>query len=191
MFEEILKKAEDDPDWIEKSKKRLQELIEPTPQFFKDILSLYRVNLPIYLVPYWVVQEFSDDMVAVATYWVVKYPHTPLGILIASDMWISKIKNPNLAKLKELLHEIGHHLFYEREREYRRRRLEELKNQRITLVRFEIENRIEKWVKDQWKELRKYVNKSRTGWKRGLSFDDVLSQFKYNHDIYKDLYRVE
>jgi hypothetical protein len=180
-----------------RAKHYLSELSDPVPKFFKEIMMLYGVDLPIYLVPRWALLHFTDED-AVGYYWIDAETCRPLGILIAKDVLMNGYRNPNLSRLKTLLHEIAHHLFHKEAVEFARKAIEEHKaslgsndllNSWAYLIKFGIENRIEKWVRDQWRELRKFINSSYTGWRRGVDFEHVKRSFKYNHYRYLSLFR--
>ena len=176
---------------LEKEAEFLSQISSPIPQFFKDVMSLYGVDLPLYLVPQAIIWQFTDED-AVGHFWVDKtvLPHKPLGILIANDEWQVKYKNPHLARLKALLHEIGHYLFHEEAMKFFATLQRRRPSTASWYAKMGIENRIEKWVKDQWRELKRYVNAKRNNWKKGMSFKQIREEFKYDHDRYRTLFQI-
>lgn len=181
----------------DKTKQKLRKLSEPIPEFIQQVLSLYDVNIPVFFVPWGVILQFAEED-AVGHLWTDPLANKkPLGILIACDKSLEKYKNKNLALLMTVLHEIAHLKLHDAQMKFLKEAVERHKNllekeegarSLHFLLKFGMENRIEKWVKSEWRKLRRFVNIRRTGWKRGLSFDQVRKLFKYDESEYYELF---
>lgn len=165
---------------IQRTRRKLEELSKPLPEILQDIARLYDIDKKtIYYVPHATVMQFAEPNV-VAHVWR-DYPpqRRALGILVAYDIWKTKYKNKNLALIMELLHEIGH---IKLGRPSLRKMQKNLKNvspnDLLALATYEMELHVERWVKEEWRKIGSYLDTKRTGWKRGMSFEDVVSRLK-------------
>jgi hypothetical protein len=176
--------------------KSLEEASEPVPEIFYEVMQLYGVDIPLYIVPEkFLVVFFERDDDAV---FLLDHSYSPpreLAIVLNRDFLERGLKNINKSRLRSLLFSIGKIVFkhemrffgetaepYLRSKGYEGRELVE----ELALM---IGVRLDKWVEGQYRKLKAYMNTRMDGWKRGLRFEDVLSTFNPEIERFRELFR--
>jgi len=157
---------------------KIKSLSKPFPKFIEEILSLYEVKVPFFFVSQGIVEQFTDDD-AVGT--LVREPPSigePQCVLLSYDvLHESEEKNKNLILLKEVLHEIGHLKLLKETDKFKKETVLEFSKldpaSLFGIVRLGMENRVDNWVKKEWRKIRPFTNTKIDGWKKGVRLKDV------------------
>ena len=186
---------------IVKGLRILEKKTEPVPEMFKDIVKLYGLDVPIYIIPVSLMGLFTDAIGPGTVWWdASSIPPKPIAILLASDAVRRGYKNKNKSMLRSLLFCIGRILFNDEISWFIHRMIEKMKKLTkdaegtkvlMSAVRLAVTNRLEKWEKEQYRLLKKFMNSKATNWKRGLSFEQVRGQFRYDHSKYRMLFEFD
>ena len=179
----------------------LEEKTEPVPELFRDVVRLYGLNVPVYVIPVGLMGMFTDAVGPGAVWWDTStIPPRPIAILLASDAMRRGYRNRGKSMFRSLLFCIGHILFsgeicwfVSRMIERTGKLADDAEGRRalMAVMRLAVTGRLEKWEREQYRMLKRLVNSKMTGWRRGLSFKRVRRLFRYDHGKYRTLFEFE
>lgn len=180
-----------------KALERLEQASEPVPGIFYEVLRLYGVDIPLYIVPRRVLEEVfgRGDAEALLLLDHSYDPPRELAIALNGEYLGEGFKNIFKSRLRSLLTVIGWIVFKSElilfgetsklELESRGFKGEEL----VESIRIMVVLKLERWVREQYRKLKAYMNGRMDGWKRGLAFEDVSRLFNPEIERFRELFR--
>jgi hypothetical protein len=190
--------------------KKLRSWSEPTPKVYEEVLRLYDIDVPVFIVPPERVEEIRRGQEAFIFLFSDKSydPHRPLAILIDRS-YPQDCENVNEARLMLLLHMVAWIVFEEELRvlggvlrwlissvkqSSERFLYEDMEEGRVDkdidyIVNIVIGMLIHGWAVEQFSKLRVYLNDDSTDWRSPLTFEDVSREFDRGIGFGVELFR--
>lgn len=179
-----------------KAEKRLRSLSEPVLKIFTEVLKLYSITIPLYIVSEKAIEEvFGEKLVIKALLDDTWNPSKPIAIVLNSDYVEERFRSIHKSRIKTLLYMVGRIVFKDELTILTETLLKELSKKNISqeetaqIIQLTINGRLSRWVRKQYSILKRYMNKKMDGWKRGLTFQDIARTFNPEIDKWRDIFK--
>jgi hypothetical protein len=191
--------------------KKLRSKSEPTPRIYEEVLRLYDIDIPVFIVPPEMIKKiYRGKSTLVGFFPDTSYdPCRPIAILIDGSYSEDGV-DVNEVRLKLLLHGIALVVFQEEVsvlelvlkwfadsvKQLSERFLDKDVEEKeevsacldyvVSTVRDAL---IHRWAVEQFSKLRVYLNDDATGWRSPLTFEDVSREFDRGMGFGMELFR--